>query len=49
MPTEFRFDDLDLREEPASKWTDATPVTLGCPTNQTKCTCSHHCTPATEP
>jgi hypothetical protein len=27
MPTEFRFDDLDLREEPMSKSAVDTPVT----------------------
>ncbi len=44
MPTEFRFDDLDLREEPASgkfNEADATPNTCSDLCTRT-CTTSHN-------
>jgi hypothetical protein len=41
MPVEFRFDDLDLREEPQSEKTTETDYTVGptC-TNSDYCTCN---------
>jgi hypothetical protein len=40
MPTEFRFDDLDLREEPASGKFDESDMTIDTCTDL----CSQRCT-----
>jgi hypothetical protein len=44
MPTEFRFDDLDLREEPASgKFNEADSTLNSCADTCTQtCTTSHN-------
>ena len=43
MPTEFRFDDLDLREEPARGDSDRVPV-LGSTNATVTCTATARCT-----
>jgi hypothetical protein len=37
MPIEFRFDDLDLREEPASETSENMDGTIGCTNTYTTC------------
>lgn len=41
MPTEFRFDDLDLREEPASGKSPDADTSLNC-TDTKNCTVTCH-------